>query len=72
MENAAMQPVIMGKWRRPRSGWSPLMCTKNCNNRVVLFHCKIVTTLTHFNNGNSVKVRSQTPFLIYGWHFSLR
>lgn len=53
MGKTAMEPVIMAKWRGPKPGRLPLMFTDSCNNRLVLFHCKKVTGLTHFNN-NSV------------------
>lgn len=47
-EKAAMQPVIMADWRRPRLR-PALMCA---NNRAPLSRHRKVTTLTHFSCSN--------------------
>lgn len=54
MGKTVMQPVIMATRRELKPGRLLLMFADNCNNRVVLIHCKKVTGLTHFNNDNSV------------------
>lgn len=61
MRQTARQPVIMAKWKGLKPGRPPLMFTDNCNNGVVLFHCKKVTVLTHFSNDNSAFGLSSDP-----------